>query len=70
MGERSRIDTYPVQQKLGDKMGDNFVQERAYVYEYTYEELEMMYQQITKPSEENEDEESQSGIIIIDILGE
>lgn len=51
-------------------MSDNeFYQERAYISDYTVEELEIMHRKVITQSSEKEDE-CPRGVIIIDILGE
>ena len=52
-------------------MSDNeFYQERAYIHDYTVEELEIMHRKVITSSNKETDEECPRGIIIIDILGE
>ena len=53
-------------------MSDNeFYQERAYIRDYTVEELEIMHRKvITQSGDEETDDECPRGVIIIDILGE
>lgn len=52
-------------------MSDNeFYQERAYIHDYSVEELEIMYHDAKEKERAKEDKECQCGIIIINILGD
>lgn len=51
----------------------DFVQERAYIYEYSPEEIEILKRKnngAVTQSDKDDDDECHPGIIIIDILGE